>query len=105
MRAAIAERIYASGRDPLRAPSVLHALRERFTQVSSSTPLRWDLVSDETLYWSKLGVLGRATCRQVVANALSDLKRPDAPPIAPRVRSAIDFNARRCGYPPNAGAP
>jgi len=101
--ATIATKIYCGRRDPLGAYRLVSRLARNVKTETFSPEVRLAIESDETLYLSQLGWLGRAQCQWLERTAEARLgaawKSPPSP-AAVRLKQATMFNMRKCHPPP-----
>ncbi len=101
--AAIAKDVYRGRRDPLRAYRLVTQLAANLKSETISPEVRLAIASDETLYLSQLGWLGRVRCQWLENNAeglFGDAWKAPSSPAAARMKQATVFNMRKCHASP-----
>lgn len=99
VRERIAREIYKRKKDPLGALRLLTLLRNR---LGAGTPksLLFAVMSDELLYLSRLGEIGRKACREDGKFWVEQRPEPGEAPVVTRLRDAIKFNVANCSDAP-----
>jgi len=97
--ATIAAKVYRGRHDPLGAYRLVNQLAGKLTPATTSPEVSLAIDSDETLYLSQLGWLGRARCLWLERTAEARLgavwKSPPSPG-AVRLKQAALFNMQKC---------
>ena len=97
--ATIATKVYRGRRDPLGAYRLVNLLAGNLTPATTSPEVLLAIHSDETLYLSQLGWLGRARCRwleRTAEAALGAVWKSPPSPTAVRLKQAALFNMQKC---------
>jgi hypothetical protein len=97
--AAIAANVYRGRHDPLGAYRLVSLLAGNLTPATTSPEVLLAIDSDETLYLSQLGWLGRARClwlERTAAGRLGAVWKSPPSPAAVRLKQAALFNMQKC---------